>query len=71
MTEKLAEELFITIKEDRLYDFIANNYTELSKYELARIAMELYFVFSVCNRKPTDEIKEALIVGLREEFEDD
>lgn len=71
MTKELKDELFATIKEDRLYDFIANNYTTLSKYELARIAMELNFVCFVCNRRPTDHIKEALIDGLREEFEDD
>ena len=68
MTKELKDELFTAIKEDHLYDFIANNYTELSQYELARIAMELEFV---CNRRPTDHIKEILIDGLREEFEDD
>lgn len=68
MTKELTEELLTAIKEDCLYDFIANNYTRLSQYELARIAMELEFV---CNRRPTDYIKEILIGGLREEFEDD
>lgn len=71
MTKELKEGLFEAIKEDCLYDFIANNYTELSQYELARIAMDLYFVCIVCNRRPTDHIKEILIDGLREEFEDD
>ena len=33
----------------------------MHKYELARIAMELDFV---CNKKPTDEIKEELIDGI-------
>lgn len=71
MTKELTEELFTAIKEDCLYDFIANNYTRLSQYELARIAMDLYLVGFVYNRKPTDKIKKILIDGLREEFEDD
>lgn len=71
MTKELAEELLTAIKEDCLYDFIANNYDKFSKYELARIAMDLYFVCIVCNRRPTDHIKKILIDGLREEFEDD
>ena len=61
MTKELKEEFFAAIKENLLYDFIANNYTRLSQYELARIAMELDFV---CNKKPTDEIKEELIDGI-------
>ena len=61
MTKELARELLTAIKEDCLYDFIANNYTRLSQYELARIAMELELV---CNRRPTDEIKEELIDGI-------
>ena len=71
MTEKLAEELLAAIEEDRLYGFIANNYTKLNKYELARIAMELYFVYFVRHRKQTGASKEELIDGLREEFVDD
>lgn len=61
MTKELARELLTAIRENRLYDFIANNYTRLSQYELARTAMELDFV---CNKKPTDEIKEELIDGI-------
>ena len=61
MTKELARGLLTAIKENLLYDFIANNYTRLSQYELARIAMELDFV---CNKKPTDEIKEELIDGI-------
>lgn len=71
MTKELARELFTAIKEDCLYDFIANNYDKFSKYELARIAMDLYFICFVYHRKPTNKIKEELISGLREEFEDD
>ena len=70
MTKKLARELLTAIKEDCLYDFIANNYDKFSKYELARIAMDLYFLCFVW-RKPTDKIKKELVDGLREEFEDD
>lgn len=71
MTKELTKELFAAIREDRLYGFIANNYTKFNQYELSGIAMELYFVCFVRNRKPTDAIKEELINGLREEFEDD
>ena len=61
MTKELVEELIKAVKEDNLYDFIANNYTRFSQYELARIAMELDFT---CNKRPTDAIREDLVAGL-------
>ena len=41
MTKKELEKIVNTIKQGRLYDYLANNYWNMSKEDLKDIALEL------------------------------
>lgn len=56
MTDWFLNELEKSINEDRFFDFIANNYCQMSKEELKQIIMELdWFIYT---QSPTSQ-KEA------------
>ena len=42
--ENIEKEIIQAIKEDRLYDFIANNYTDIDKCQLKDLILELYYM---------------------------
>lgn len=61
----MKEEIMKAIEEKRLYDFIANNYWQMSKEELKDVLLEVIW----CN-DPTDENIEYLLTCLSERWED-
>ena len=44
MTNKQIDEIINAIKEDTLYDYIANNYYQFDKYDLKDILLEIIYV---------------------------
>lgn len=41
----MEKEILQAIKEDRLYDFIANNYWQIEKETLRDLILEIYYIF--------------------------
>lgn len=44
MTNKQVDEIVNAIKEDTLYDYIANNYYQFNTYDLKDILLEIIYV---------------------------
>lgn len=66
----MEQEILTAIKEDRLYDFIANNYWKIEK-EMARdLILEIYYVFRYETSLDIEEefikVHENLIESLKE-----
>lgn len=59
----MKEEVMKAIEEDRLYDFIANNYWRMSQEELKDVLLEV-----IWSNNPTDENKEYLLTCLSERW---
>ena len=63
----IRKEVVQATNKNRLFDFIANNYNDLSKYELKEIILT---ILGVCYDKCCgDEDEEALMNLIIEEFE--
>lgn len=55
MTEQLKKELIEQIKLGSIYDWLCNNYTQCTQWELVDIAKELAFeLYSVCEKNLND-----------------
>lgn len=61
----MKDEVMKAIEEDKLYDFIANNYWRMSKEELKDVLLEV-----IWSNDPTDENKEYLLTLLSERWGD-
>ena len=48
-------EILQAIKEDRLYDYIANNYYKISQEKLKDIILELYYIYRCETIEDTEE----------------
>ena len=64
----MKDEIMKAIEENRLYDFIANNYWRMSKDELKDVILELAWVCSDINTN--EETKQQLLTNLSERWED-
>ena len=51
----MEEEILQAIREDRLYDFIANNYYKISQEKLKDIILELYYIYRCETIEETEE----------------
>lgn len=70
----MKKELLEAIKNDMVYDYVANNYWKLTQYELAYIAKELAFAVNVALSKGNaqdvwDEMQENVENDIKEEDE--
>lgn len=65
MTKKELEKIVNAIKQDRLYDYIANNYWNISKDDLKDIALEL--IVSRNNKELIDNLVNYRFDYLKEE----
>ena len=70
----MKKELLKAIKNDMVYDYVANNYWKLTPYELAYIAKELAFAVNVALSKGNaqdvwDEMQENVENDIKEEDE--
>ena len=45
MTHNLKERMLNSVRNDMLYDFVANNYSSMSKQEIKDIALEAIYAF--------------------------
>lgn len=63
-----TEKLFTAIKENNLYDYVANHYYEMSKEQLKDIILELSYVMYE-HKIPDKEILEELEYKYRYETE--
>ena len=61
----MKDEIMKAIEENRLYDFIANNYWRMSKDELKDVLLEV-----IWSNDPTNENKEYLLANLSERWSD-
>ncbi len=58
------------IEEDRLYDYIANNYYKMSQEDLKDIVLELvYAVYANCDSKQAKQIYSDMEQGIKERHE--
>lgn len=51
----MEKEILQAIREDRLYDFIANNYYKISQEKLKDIILELYYIYRCETIEETEE----------------
>ena len=51
----MEEEILQAIREDRLYDYIANNYYKISQEKLKDIILELYYIYRCETIEETEE----------------
>lgn len=69
----MKKQLLEAIKNDMVYDYIANNYWKLTPYELAYIAKELAFAVNSALREDAqlvwDEMQENVENDIKEEDE--
>ena len=57
----MREELLRAIDEDRLYDYIADNYHKMSKFELRTVLLEvIYHYGQALGRSLTEDEKEEM-----------
>ena len=68
----MKKQLLEAIKDDMVYDYVANNYWRLSKEELAYIAKELAFAVHIALSKGNaqdvwDEMQENVENDIKEE----
>ena len=68
MTHNLKERLLNSVRNDMLYDFVANNYSSMSKSEIKDIALEAIYAFYVALETAYDPKK--LKADLMNELED-
>ena len=66
----MEKEIIQAIKEDRLYDFIANHYWEIDREILKDLMLEIYYIFryetSLEIEEDFSETHEKLIESLKE-----
>lgn len=66
----MEQEILKAIKEDRLYDFVANNYYRISQETLRDLILEIYYVFRYETSLDIEEefikVHENLIESLKE-----
>ena len=66
----MKKEIIQAIKEDKLYDFIANNYYKISKEETRDLLLELiymiYFDYEYCIEENKKTLNEHIIESLKE-----
>ncbi len=51
----MEKEIMQAIKEDKLYDYILNNYLKMSKQELRDLILEIYYILRVETIEDTKE----------------
>ena len=66
----MENEILQAIKEDRLYDFIANNYWQIEREILRDLILEIYYIFkyetSLETREHFKGINKKIIQSLKE-----
>ena len=66
----MEQEILQAIKEDRLYDFIANNYWQIEREILRDLILEIYYIFkyetSLETREHFKGINKKIIQSLKE-----
>ena len=66
----MENEILKAIKEDRLYDFIANNYWQIERETLRDLILEIYYIFKYETSLEIEEhfktINEKIIDSLKE-----
>lgn len=70
MDKELMNSLKAAIRENKAYDWIANNYYRLSKGDLKDVALEIiYMYYDITMTEPTSEEQEKCIESLEERFD--
>ena len=70
MDKDTMNSLKAAIRENKAYDWIANNYYKLSKEDLKDVALEIiYMYYDITMTEPTSEGQEQCIESLEERFD--
>lgn len=68
MTKTLLDEIRKAVRDDRFFDFIANNYYRMEKEDLKQIIMEMdWFIYSQSPKKQREAEKYVLSVLANED----
>lgn len=68
----MKKELLKAIKNDMVYDYVANNYWKLTPYELAYIVKELAFAVNVAlSKEDAQLVWDEMISNVETELEED
>lgn len=72
MSSELYKELIKSLKDDTLYDFLANNKWRLTNEDATQIAMEILWTYSeaIKNDVSLKKANEELEMNLKEQFGD-
>ena len=70
MTKEMLEKMRIAVRDDRFFDFIANNYYKMDREDLKQIILELdWFVYTQSPKTQREAEKYVLETLLEEEAE--
>lgn len=68
MTETLLDKMRVAVRDDRFFDFIANNYYEMDKEDLKQIIIEMdWFIYSQSPKTQREAEKYVLSVLANED----